>query len=440
MDVLKKYIQEKEEKLKYKTPNKSMIHEIKHSIDKEESFLFYSRVLNEKILFLVNKKNALKFIYEELRYSKVQKDYIDKMMSLFDKYFAYVEKNRINFIKKYDKKKNKIFFSLDKININDVYIFISNYYYNNSKIKSKNYVLSRMRKYIRLLNDEPNLNYNYKIEFKNKKPKIILTSLEEILLIKFLKEKEDLQPLLLFYFLYYLGMTFSTISRIKITDFRNSLHLLKIKKGKIKNYKIIEIIVKIIYEFIMNKTNITKYLFYDGFVDTKKMTRVNYIKKNFSNILKDYDKFSLEQIEILMKYFTKSRAPKKLATSFMLVFDKDIEIDEDFIKSELDEFPNIDEIFFSSHCMNLCENNEKNINANLVDYAHEKIFTGNTCSKVEYTNNEKKNNNLAIGNKDLIDFFNKRGYDINLNKEGFFKTQTEENGLDNLISNFNNDY
>ena len=162
-----------------------------------------------------------------------------------------------------------------------------------------------MRKYIRLLNEEPNIDYKYKIDFKNKNNKANLTPLEQILLIKFLKEKEDLQPLLLFYFLYYLGFTFSTISRIKINHFRNSLHYLKIKKGKTKNYKLIEIMIKNIHKFIMNKSNETNYLFYDNFVDKEKMTRVNYIKEKFLDILKEYNKFSSKQIEILMKSFLK---------------------------------------------------------------------------------------------------------------------------------------
>jgi len=435
MEALKRYIKEKEKNLKYKSSviTTTINKKPKSDIIKEK-FLFNSRTLSKKILFLVNQKNAFEFIYEDLKYSKVQKDYRVKIMNLFDKYFAYIEKNRINTIKKYDKKKNEIFFSLDKIDIDDVYIFFSNYYYTNSEGKSKNYNLSRMRKYIRLLNEEPNIDYKYKIDFKNKKNKANLTPLEQILLIKFLKEKEDLQPLLLFYFLYYLGITFSTISRIKINHFRKSLHYLKIKKGKMKNYKIIEIMTKNIHEFIMNKSNETNYLFYDNFVNKEKMTRVNYIKEKFLDILKEYNKFSSKQIEILMKSFSKTRVPKRLTSSFKMVFDLNIEIDEDFIKSELDDFPYKDENLFSVDSWILGEENNKNINENMINLENEKIISKKTPLKADCMNTEKINNNIVIEDKDLIDLVENRSLLFDSNGEGFLKIESKENSLDNLTS------
>ena len=92
MEALKRYIQEKEKKLKNIASIKpATVNELPETNTIKERFLFNSRILNEKILFLVNQKNAFEFIYEELRYSKVKKDYIMKILNLFDKYFLYIE-------------------------------------------------------------------------------------------------------------------------------------------------------------------------------------------------------------------------------------------------------------------------------------------------------------------------------------------------------------
>ena len=395
MEILKRYIEGKEAINNYKTPinnnkinncniinkndlqitflkeknekeiNNNVLNKIYPYIqDENEKFYYFSRKLNSNVLFLVNNKNAIEFIYKELIYSKAKKEYRNRILKLFKEYFAYCEETKFELIKKYDFESKKIYFSLERIKISDVYEFFDNKYNNNSKNKSLNYILSRIRKYIRLINDEPNLNYNKKIEFKNKNRKEVLSSLEQILFIKYLKEKNDLQILLLFYFLYYLGFTFSKVSRIRITDFKNSLNTLNIKKGKLQRYKIIPVIVENIYEFIKVKPNKSKYLFYDFFLDSKMLSRVNYIKDKFITSFRSSHLFSLEKEKLLIKNLNKTRSPKRISNSFKFVFDKSIEISNNFINSELSDFNQLNENSISINEKDSSENPEGFFNDN----------------------------------------------------------------------------
>ena len=395
MEILKRYIEGKEAINNYKTPinnnkinncniinkndlqitflkeknekeiNNNVLNKIYPYIqDENEKLYYFSRKLNSNVLFLVNNKNAIEFIYKELIYSKAKKEYRNRILKLFKEYFAYCEETKFELIKKYDFESKKIYFSLERIKISDVYEFFDNKYNNNSKNKSLNYILSRIRKYIRLINDEPNLNYNKKIEFKNKNRKEVLSSLEQILFIKYLKEKNDLQILLLFYFLYYLGFTFSKVSRIRITDFKNSLNTLNIKKGKLQRYKIIPVIVENIYEFIKVKPNESKYLFYDYFLDSKMLSRVNYIKDKFITSFRSSHLFSLEKEKLLIKNLNKTRSPKRISNSFKFVFDKSIEISNNFINSELSDFNQLNENSISINEKDSSENPEGFFNDN----------------------------------------------------------------------------
>ena len=146
-----------------------------------------------------------------------------------------------------------------------IYIFHNNYS-NYSKDKSINFFFSRIRKYIRLLNDELNLNYKKKVSFKNNKRKEELNILDQILFAK----RKMIFNLFFYFFLFYLGFTFSSVLRIRISDFSQALYLLKIKKGKMKKYKNIPIIGKNIFDFIKIMPNETKYVLYDDFIDIKK--------------------------------------------------------------------------------------------------------------------------------------------------------------------------
>ena len=50
---------------------------------------------------------------------------------------------------------------------------------------------------------------------------------------------------------------------------------------------------------------------------------------------KNYKSFSSKKVDILMKTFEKTRAPKRIANSFKIVFDKNFDISEGFMNNEL---------------------------------------------------------------------------------------------------------
>ena len=450
MEILKRYIEGKEAINNYKTPinnnkinncniinkndlqitflkeknekeiNNNVLNKIYPYIqDENEKLYYFSRKLNSNVLFLVNNKNAIEFIYKELIYSKAKKEYRNRILKLFKEYFAYCEETKFELIKKYDFESKKIYFSLERIKISDVYEFFDNKYNNNSKNKSLNYILSRIRKYIRLINDEPNLNYNKKIEFKNKNRKEVLSSLEQILFIKYLKEKNDLQILLLFYFLYYLGFTFSKVSRIRITDFKNSLNTLNIKKGKLQRYKIIPVIVENIYEFIKVKPNKSKYLFYDFFLDSKMLSRVNYIKDKFITSFRSSHLFSLEKEKLLIKNLIKTRSPKRISNSFKFVFDKSIEISNNFINSELSDFNQLNENSISINEKDSSENPEGFFNDNFSNIWQQENHPNKGLIEKKKFNEESENKESNFNKSDSLDSFEKREYKF-LNNEVYF--------------------
>ena len=67
---------------------------------------------------------------------------------------------------------NKTLFYIDKVNINDFYAFVKEKY-KNYKNTTKNYILSKLRKYIRLLNKDYSINYKKKLLFPRKQQRNI---------------------------------------------------------------------------------------------------------------------------------------------------------------------------------------------------------------------------------------------------------------------------
>ena len=71
------FLKEKNEK----ENNNNIINKIYPYIqDENEKFYYFSRKLNSNILFLINNKNAIEFIYKELIYSKAKKEYINRIL------------------------------------------------------------------------------------------------------------------------------------------------------------------------------------------------------------------------------------------------------------------------------------------------------------------------------------------------------------------------
>ena len=144
-------------------------------------------------------------------------------------------------------------FLIKRIKIKDAEDFI-NYKYKNSKPSTKANIKSRIRKFIRYINDEPKLDFNEKIL----RPKIIannsLLSKDELyLFLNELNEKNDIQALVLFYLLYFVGLNYSFVSRLVIKNFKSSFKLLIIKKGtKVIKHYFSPVITELLFKYFID--------------------------------------------------------------------------------------------------------------------------------------------------------------------------------------------
>lgn len=122
----------------------------------------------------------------------------------------------------------------------------------NKRYKSdstKYYLLLTMRKFIKIINNEENINFNVKNVKPKKNPIKVISQKEVYAIINYIKENNDLQIMLIFYFLYVKGLNYTSISRILLKDFNNEFSILITKKGKKSKYKIHPQISEKLYAF-----------------------------------------------------------------------------------------------------------------------------------------------------------------------------------------------
>ena len=149
----------------------------------------------------------------------------------------------------------------NEIKLDDVYFFV-NERYKNYKLETKNNILSKMRKYIRIINKDIQIDYINKISYKRySKNYCFLTGSEILKYLSNLKENDKTEIILIFYFLYFSGLNFTTISRIRKTHFNNNCSLLRVKKGYKKEVTIPPMIQTIIINYI-EKKNLNQNFFF----------------------------------------------------------------------------------------------------------------------------------------------------------------------------------
>ena len=127
--------------------------------------------------------------------------------------------------------------NLNRIKINDALRYVEN----KKEFKSdttRYYVLLKLRKFIRILNQEYNLNYNKTIKNFKKDDKFKINNRELYSIVNNLKDDDNHENLCIFYFLFIKGFNFSMISRIILTDFKSGFSQLIIKQGKKMKYTI----------------------------------------------------------------------------------------------------------------------------------------------------------------------------------------------------------
>ena len=96
-----------------------------------------------------------------------------------------------------------------------------------------------MRRFSRMLNNDSNLDYQESLCFhKSKNNSLILTEEELNSIVNYLKNKDELECLILFYFLYFSGLNFYYLARCQIKDFHKDFDILKLTKKKTRKIHI----------------------------------------------------------------------------------------------------------------------------------------------------------------------------------------------------------
>ena len=240
-----------------------------------------------------------------------------------------------------------------------------------------------MRKFVRILNNNKNINYINEIpKIEKKDNNLKLTKDELINICKYIKLNNSIQLLLIFYFLYFTGLTFSKVARIKITDFKSDFSILVEKKEKYKKYMIPNIISNLLLYFIKYKRNNSLYLFYDSIQDNKTFTRTQIIRNNISNIIKECQAFSNIKSEKILHLFSKKRNSKRLNENLYFLFNRNMNFldkDNSILDMEPKELSEKSEYYSISNLSN-------NMSLIDVDELHE-----NNNHNVSYDNINDKN-------------------------------------------------
>jgi hypothetical protein len=281
-------------------------------IENKNNNNYNNYIKNKKLLNSNNKNlNALSKLKAFLEQKKYSIEYCKKIKKLFLDFLNYLKNRRANCnIFSDNTRINLLKFKIKRININDAYNFIMN----NNKYKSestKYYLLFTMKKIIRFYNNEKDLDYQTTIINPKIKNRQYIKEKEAYSIINILKEKNDKQNLLIFYFLYIKGLNYSTISRILLSNFKNGFSNLVIKKGKKSKHKIDFEIKNKLLDYMREQEYTSKFFFYNNISNTKSKTRAKFIQEQFKLIIEDCFWINSERRNELINYFSISRQPKK---------------------------------------------------------------------------------------------------------------------------------
>ena len=370
-----------------------------HNIDK-----YNNNILNKKY-------DAVSKLTKILIDQRSSYDYINSIIVLFTKFFNYI------IIKKIKHKTKTIItknidntFNVQYIDIEEVFEFLNNKKINNYNNSSLSNISSRMRKFVRILNNNKNINYINEIPKTVKNENSLKLTKDELNnIFEYIKFNYNTQILLIFYFIYFLGLTFSKVARIKITDFKSDFSILVEKKEKYKKYMIPNIIANILLYYIKNKTNNSLYLFYDSIKDNKTFTRTQLIRNNISNVIKGCKVFSNIKSEEIIKSFSKKRNSKRLNENLYYLFNINIYCLDDTNSNknmEPKDLSEKSELYSTSHLSN---------NMSLIDV--DELY-------------ENNNHNASFDNINDMNYVKKRNLEKTGKEYKFIKKKTKKKRLD----------
>lgn len=268
-----------------------------NNLQKKNSYYYNNKYIINKLKNIVNNTN-------------LSDEYKKRIISLFKNFLNFQtqgnKKNEkySNFLKKFNNGTK-----IEKIKINDVL----NYVEENTNFKSestKYYNLLKFRKFIRLINNEKNLNYNQKLINIKKDDKFFITEKELYSIINNLKDNDDLENLCVFYLLYIKGFNFTMISRIRIIDFKSGFSKLIIKKSKTMKYAIPSLLKKKLEEISMNNNFSSQFFFYNNISENKNNRRATFIRNIFKNIINNSFGITEERKIEILNILSSKRKPK----------------------------------------------------------------------------------------------------------------------------------
>ena len=339
----------------------------------ENGYEFFSSVIKKNIRVLSNEYH----IFDRIENIMDQEDstfiYKKKVIKYFEGFINFLEINSKTVKSKFNKITNdykKIIFTIKEINIVDIYNFV-NYKFNYYKEDTKNRILSIMRRFSRILNNDPNLDYQESLCFhKSKNNSYILTEEELNSIVNYLKNKDELECLILFYFLYFSGLNFYYLARCRIKDFQKDFDFLKLTKNKTRKIHIPLVIKRNIKQLLSNKNDDSKFLFINKYNEKVNIdSRATYLKETFANSIKQFKGFSGQKKSILIKYFSHIRKYKILTEKFFQLFDYDFKIiDDSSIPNLFSESRDISLFSFKSPEKNLKNKKPKNVNDKMIKH------------------------------------------------------------------------
>ena len=304
-----------------------------------EAFNENNKNINKNIIkFTKNSKSfekmdlitKLSLILENENITKTEKI---RTKNIFQNFVYYLNTNNsIN-------KKTKSIFSKNliytkRIKISDVDKFIDDKYKQSTDLTIHTMKI-KMRKYVRLVNNEPKLN------FQKKQNKIIHISHSEDnkskdikIIIKYLSSKSNLLNILLFYFLYYVGLNYSLVSRLMIKNFKQAFKVLLIQKGTkiIKHFFPKQIINVLFYYFMESRSFESKYFFHDDVREQKNQSRTQFIKNEVKLFLDEIPDIKEKNKQKLLSEFSRLRKSKRLTKIGYCLFEQTFTKENDILK------------------------------------------------------------------------------------------------------------
>ena len=306
----------------------------------EKGFNINNKNINKDIIKLTKNSKSfekmdlitkLSLILENQKITKTEKN---RTKNIFQNFINYLNNNNNSINKKKNHKPSNSFIYDKRIKITDVTKFIDYKYKQSTDLTIHNMKI-RMRKYVRLLNNEPKLNFQKKLN------KIIQNNHSEDnkskdikKIIKYLSSKSNLLNILLFYFLYFIGLNYSLVSRLMIKNFKQDFKVLLIQKGTkiIKHYFPKQIINVLYYYFMESRSFKSKYFFNDNIKEQKHQSRTQYIKnevKEFFDEIPDIKEINKQK---LLSEFSRLRNSKRLTKNSYCLFDQTFTKENDIIK------------------------------------------------------------------------------------------------------------